>query len=135
MGILIPKIPLWILRYLQVGGGDQSWVQPLPLDGGRLRGKGENSHWEKWDGDPKTSGDTDLVSPRLGDAPGQPHPPAELDHGVNGEIPGFLLAPGALLPGKKGRDAPKKENFGIKRGSGLGISEDPTGMTLPVSWD
>lgn len=70
-----------------------------------------------WDDDPKTwRGDTDLVSPRIGDTPGQPHPLAKLDRGVNGAIPGLFRAPGVLLPGeKKGWNARKIAKFGIKR--------------------
>lgn len=125
-----------VFHYLQVGGGDQSSVQPLLPGGGRLweRGKKFQIPVRKSGGgrddDPKTwRGDTDLVSPRIGDTPGQPHPLAKLDRGVNGAIPGLFRAPGVLLPGKKRVECPKnskvRDKKGGKNGSSLGLARIP----------
>lgn len=70
-----------------------------------------------------------MVSPRIGDTPGQPHPLAKLDRGVNSAIPGLFRAPGVLLPGKKRVECPKNSKVwdkkGGKNGSRLGLARIP----------
>lgn len=51
------------------------------------------------------------VNEELGDILGRPHPPAELDRGINGDIFGFLAVPGMLLAGKKRMRCTKNRKF------------------------